>query len=130
MKRPVTDVAIAIVRRDDRWLVALRPADVHLPNVWEFPGGKRAPGESAEQTALRELREECGVEAVAEQIIGVFEHDYGERLVQLTPVLCRWSAGEPEPRECAACAWVTTEELMRLEMPALNEEIIRALIGF
>jgi mutator protein MutT len=121
------DVAVALVRRDGLWLVARRPPDAHLPDVWEFPGGKCQAGESAEQTALRELREECGVIAVADEILGAWTHDYGDRVVRLTAVLCRWNSGEAQPLGCTACRWVSLAELASLEMPAVNAEIIAAL---
>ena len=31
---------------------------------WEIPGGGIEPGETAEETAIRELKEECGLEGV------------------------------------------------------------------
>src|SRR5215831_4693917 len=38
---------------------------VHRPKYddWSFPKGKADPGESIEQTALREVREETGIDA-------------------------------------------------------------------
>jgi 8-oxo-dGTP diphosphatase len=39
---------------------------------WELPGGASEPGESVIETALRELREEAGVEALADQLTGVY----------------------------------------------------------
>src|SRR5262245_51470504 len=123
----VRRVAIAIVRRGDCWLVAQRHQQAHLGGMWEFPGGKSERGETPDQTALRELREECGVEAVVERILPQLRHDYGDRVIELTPVLCRWTRGDAQPLGSVACRWVGAEELRRLEMPAVNAEILREL---
>jgi 8-oxo-dGTP diphosphatase len=42
---------------------------------WELPGGKQEPGETARQTAVRELREETGIEAVDLTFAAVAEFD-------------------------------------------------------
>ncbi|GAA1965215.1 NUDIX hydrolase [Amycolatopsis minnesotensis] len=42
---------------------------------WELPGGTREPGESARQTAVRELREETGIHAVDLSCAAVAEFD-------------------------------------------------------
>lgn len=120
-------VAVAVVHRDGLWLVAQRHPDVHLGGLWEFPGGKCEPNESAEAAALRELREECGIEALAERVLPELRHDYGERIIELTPVLCRWTAGEARPLESVQCRWVSLTELHQLEMPAMNAEILHEL---
>lgn len=44
-----------------RLLVARRTAPPQFAGMWEFPGGKIEPGESAEQALHRELHEELGV---------------------------------------------------------------------
>ena len=44
-----------------RLLVARRTAPPQFAGMWEFPGGKVEPGESAEQALHRELLEELGV---------------------------------------------------------------------
>ncbi|MCG3127690.1 MAG: 8-oxo-dGTP diphosphatase [Phycisphaerae bacterium] len=118
------DVAIALVRRGELWLVALRHPHAHLGNQWEFPGGKREPGESPEETALRELREECGVLAAVERELQPRTWDYGDRIVRLTPVLCRWVEGEGRALGCAECRWISAAELRSLPMPEVNRSII------
>jgi 8-oxo-dGTP diphosphatase len=39
---------------------------------WEIPGGVSEPGESAMETALREVREELGVDAVPDRMTGLY----------------------------------------------------------
>lgn len=123
------NVAIALVRKDELWLVARRRADSHLGDLWEFPGGKCQPGESATAAALRELREETGVTAMPRETLGTFRHDYGDRVVNITAVLCQWQSGDPHPRAAQACRWVATAELLELEMPAVNAQIVRAAVA-
>jgi 8-oxo-dGTP diphosphatase len=40
---------------------------------WELPGGRRDPGETARQAAVRELAEETGIVAVGLDFVGVAE---------------------------------------------------------
>jgi 8-oxo-dGTP diphosphatase len=55
-------VAVALVDADNRVLIAQRPEGKQLAGLWEFPGGKLEPGERPEETLIRELREELGIE--------------------------------------------------------------------
>lgn len=45
--------------------------------LWGLPGGGMEPGEALEETARREVREECGLEIEGLELFGVFS---GERL--------------------------------------------------
>lgn len=129
MRKPAYDIAIALLRRHDRWLVAKRKSGVHAGGLWEFPGGKRQPRETFAQAALRELREECAVEAVAERVLRSVEHEYADRTVRLVPVVCRHERGEPLPRAAELCRWVTAAELRELDMPAANAALLRLMFA-
>jgi mutator protein MutT len=121
------EIALALVRRDDTWLVAKRRNEDHLGGLWEFPGGKREEYESIVDAALRELREECGVSATAERSLAPIAYDYETRRVEITPVLCHHLAGEARPLASVECKWVTFAELERLPMPAANAAILSVL---
>jgi 8-oxo-dGTP diphosphatase len=62
MHWPGRRVGVAAFIVDGRGRVLL-VRHTYGPLNWELPGGASEPGESVVQTALRELREEAGVEA-------------------------------------------------------------------
>jgi mutator protein MutT len=129
MLKPTYDVALALVHRGGMWLVARRKRTAHLGGLWEFPGGKCLPNETPAQAALRELFEECGVQASVERVAGTFNREYDDRVVRLTAVVCRWEHGQAEPLGSAACRWVSRGQLAQLEMPPVNADVIRAALG-
>jgi mutator protein MutT len=130
MSKPTQHIAIALVHRDDRWLVAQRKSDAHLAGLWEFPGGKCQLHETATQAALRELYEECAVRAEPQCVLDAVTCEYDDRVVHLTPVICRWRSGEPQPLANQRCRWVSGTELQGLEMPAVNATIVRAALAY
>ena len=127
MSRPVIDVAIGLVWKDGRVLIARRPGGVHLGGLWEFPGGKVEPGETPEACLLREIQEELCIEA---EVVGrreVIEYTYLERAVRLHPIDCRWLSGEPHPAGCEEPRWVSPGELSGYEFPPANAPLLASL---
>src|SRR6201985_2561106 len=100
-------VAGALVDADKRVLLAQRPEGKAMAGLWEFPGGKIAPGESPEAALIREVHEELGID-VAEACLAPFtfaSHRY-ERFHLLMPLyVCRRWKGTPVPREGQTLAW-------------------------
>jgi ADP-ribose pyrophosphatase YjhB (NUDIX family) len=72
---------------------------------WSIPGGGMEPGESIAETIVREVREETGIEAEVEKILGVYSnprhvsvYDDGEVRQQFSVCfLCRMIGGELRP---------------------------------
>ena len=90
-------VAVAIFHRrtsegDVTWLQ--QRTDGQLAGMWEFPGGKIEPSETAWQALVREIREETSVEVRGKgYLLGIFPHDYGERRVLLHVFRVDWEEG-------------------------------------
>ena len=112
------------VRRDPAWprcgastavfrdgaVLLIERAKGALKGRWSLPGGHIEPGETARAAALREVREETGVEADIHALVDI--HDVivhgpdGTLLAHyLVAVFCgRWRAGEPSAGSDASAA--------------------------
>jgi mutator protein MutT len=123
----VIDVAVGLVFRNGKLLITLRHDDAHLGGLWEFPGGKREPGESFEACLERELREELGIQAEVGRLVESLDHQYEDRMVHLRFFHCRWQQHEPQALGCADFAWIGPEELRRYEFPAADARLIEML---
>lgn len=121
------DVSAALIFRQGRLLVTQRNAGTHLGGLWEFPGGKREPGESFEQCLVRELREELGVKVTVDREVETVAHTYPERRVRIKFFLCRLEAGEPQPLGCAALRWITAAELEQHAFPEADARLLARL---
>ncbi len=124
---PTIDVSAALVFREGKLLITQRQAEAHLGGLWEFPGGKREPGETFEQCLRRELVEELGIEVEVGALLEEITHEYPERCVRLQFFLCRWRAHEPRPLGCPAFAWITREQLGEYSFPAADARLLGRL---
>ncbi len=102
-----------------------RPRGSHLAGAWEFPGGKRRPGERGRACAEREVREETGLRVRAGAEIARVRHDYPGRRVLLRFFACGEAGGRL--RTSAALRWVAPEALRRMRIPEANRGIVEEL---
>lgn len=120
---------VAAVLRDARGsiLLAQRPVGKHLAGTWEFPGGKLEPGESVADGLVRELDEELGVLVLSSMPVLSLTHAYPERTVRLHLRQVDAWEGEPHSREGQPIAWVHPAAAGRLDMPAADRPMLKAL---
>ncbi len=131
--RPLLLVAAAalIDRRGDI-LLARRPPGKKMAGLWEFPGGKLAPGETPEAALVRELDEELGIVVKPADLapFAFASHGYESFHLMMPLFLCRRWVGVPAAREGQALAWVAPARLEEYPMPPADRPLIPLLRDF
>lgn len=129
--RPILLVAAcALVDADNRVLIAQRPEGKSMAGLWEFPGGKIEPGETPEETLVRELQEEIGVTTQTACLAPLTFASHGyETFHLLMPLfVCRRFTGIAVPREGQVLKWVRPQKMRDYPMPPADIPLIPALI--
>ena len=130
MSKHVHVAAGVILNASNEVLLALRPLDKHKGGLWEFPGGKVEAGERPEQTLIRELKEELGIDVkepcLAPLSFASFAYDEFHLLMPL--YVCRRWDGFPQALEHQALKWVRPNQLRDYPMPPADEPLIPPLI--
>jgi mutator protein MutT len=121
------EVSSALIFHNGKLLISQRHATAHLGGLWEFPGGKREPGETFEQCLVREIREELGIEISVGELFEEISHDYAEKSVRLKFFLCGLIRGEPQTLGCAAFEWIRKSELANYKFPAADSKLLEKL---
>lgn len=121
--------ACALIDVDGRILMCKRPEGKPHAGLWEFPGGKIEEGERPEQTIVRELREELGIEP-CEQCLQPFSfvsHSYDDFNLFMPLFLCRQWDGFACAREGQTLKWVFPDQLTKLELVPADISLAREI---
>ena len=124
--------AVALIDTDGRVLMAQRPEGKAMAGLWEFPGGKVEANESPEETVVRELREELGID-ITESCLAPFtfaSHYYDEFHLFMPLYLCRVWKGQPQGMEGQNLKWLYPHKLSELEMPGADIPLVAMLRDF
>ena len=122
-------IACALIDPDGRVLMAQRPAGKNLAGLWEFPGGKMEAGERPEDTFIRELREELGIE-VKEPCLAPFSfasHSYEDFHLLMPLYICRRWEGVPQALEHEAIKWVRPKDMAQLPLTPADIPLVPML---
>lgn len=124
----VVEVVAGVIRdARGRVLLTRRTEGRDLAGLWEFPGGKREPGETPEAALSRELHEELGIDSeIGAELIRVPQRYPDKRLVLDVREVRAWR-GSARGREGQALVWVPPHKLASYAMPPADRPVVAAL---
>lgn len=126
---PVIPCGVAVIRRGREVLIAQRNADDTFGSFWEFPGGKKNPGESFTDCVRREIKEELGIDISVGRKLMEIRKNYNQKIIWLNFYLCSYVSGVPRPIDCQRVLWSDVAELKNFRFPPANEVVIEFLLG-
>ena len=125
---PHRDVTAAVIwDGPERFLIAQRPLDALLGGLWEFPGGKRLPGEPLPDCLRREIKEELDVEIEVGELLCTIEHTFTHFGMTLYAFHCRMVSGELHCLACLDARWVTLADVGAFAFGVADQKIIAHL---
>lgn len=126
---PHYQIAIGVIHKEGQVLIALRPSDGLLGNLWEFPGGKLKQGESLAECCKREILEETGLAVEIGELFAEVKHTYTHFKIKLHAFHCHYQSGNPQPKTSQEIRWVSLTDLHTYAFPKANKHVIEALLN-
>lgn len=124
---PTHRIAVGVVYKKDRVLIARRKSEGLLGGLWEFPGGKIKKKENAEQTCIREIKEEVNLNVKIDSFITRVRHAYTHFKIVLDVFGCTYVSGRVKLNGPVDYRWIRLNEIDAYPFPKANLKFIPLL---
>lgn len=128
MQPRVQKVIVAIIRKDNKFLLAHRAKKDCFYNKWEFPGGKMESGETEQECLKRELFEELHIEADIGEYFCSNVFEYKGQPMEIRAYFVDSFSGEFILHEHYEIRWVEKHDLLSYDVPDPDKPIIKKLL--
>tara|TARA_B110000285_G_scaffold145965_1_gene162940 strand:+ start:271 stop:663 length:393 start_codon:yes stop_codon:yes gene_type:complete len=122
-------VIAAIIKYEDKILIARRKKGKHLELKWEYPGGKIEKNEEEDAAIKRELREEFSIEATISDYLTESFYEYNSININLKAYLVESFSGDFKLTVHDKIEWIKIEEIKNYDFaPAdipINDYLIQ-----
>ena len=122
----VKRVSAAVIRRGDEILATLRSHGEYR-GYGEFPGGKLEEGETPQQAAVREVREELSADVALGELISQIEYDYPDFHLTMYCYFAEILSGDLTLNEHDEARWLKKEDLDSVRWLPADFDVIQRL---
>jgi 8-oxo-dGTP diphosphatase len=129
-KYVIAGVPVIIQNSKKEILLGKRAKQIFYPNIWGLPGGMVEHGEPLRDAAIREIKEEMGIDIkIIKQSSKIYE-DFPKKECNLhlvdIPFYAKITNGIPKPKdETKEVKWFKPEELKKLKLAYNHKEILK-----
>ena len=124
MEKPIRKAVRCYLIKEDKVVTTKYKEGNKKSGYYEIPGGKIEEGETPEQTAIREMKEETGVTVKNLKYKGNMIIEYPNRIFDFDVFITNESEGEPQEFEENTSEWIEIKELLQKEKILSNTIIL------
>lgn len=124
MNKPIRKAVRCYLIKDNKIVVTKYKEGNKKEGYYEIPGGKIEEGDTPEQTAIREMREETGLEIENLKYKGNIITEYPNRIFNFDVFICNECNGEPQDFKENTSEWIEINELLKKEKILSNVMIL------
>ena len=124
MDKPIRKAVRCYLVKDNKVVVTKYKEGNKKAGYYEIPGGKIEEGETSEQTAIREMKEETGLKIKKLKYKGKMIIEYPNRIFDFDVFICDECEGELQNFEENTSEWIEINELLKKEKILSNIMIL------
>ena len=133
MDKPIRKAVRCYLIKDNEVVVTKYKKGNKKEGYYDIPGGKIEEGEFPKQTAIREMKEETGIEIQNLKYKGIMTIEYPDSMFILDTFISKEYEGEPQEFEENTSEWIDIDELLKKEkilsnIILLDKFLIKGLI--
>ncbi len=127
VNKTIRVVAAILIDWNKNQVLATQRGYGEFKGLWEFPGGKIEPGETAEKALVREIQEELDCEISVGDLFCTVEYDYPEFHLSMNCFLCHFKSNKIILKEHLAARMLSFQELDSVQWLPADVQIIEQL---